>query len=156
MSRTATPITTAGGMTPIQHHALCLAAGGYWRLADALELVHLQSEDKRVLAIHHAPASRLYVGLGDATKFYSCEECNGTGEAECDMGHMHDCPECDGYGGGGIDWEALRWQTLDHKPAPKSEAIQTLHVMNADEAKALVHQYTRLIDRLQGKAEVLA
>lgn len=30
-----------------------------------------------------------------------CGECSGTGEVECDYGHDHDCPECDGEGAGG-------------------------------------------------------
>ena len=28
----------------------------------------------------------------------SCSECEGEGEAECDMGHMHECDECGGCG----------------------------------------------------------
>ena len=27
-----------------------------------------------------------------------CDECDGSGEAECDMGHFHDCEECNGTG----------------------------------------------------------
>lgn len=27
-----------------------------------------------------------------------CPEGNGTGEEECDLGHMHDCENCDGSG----------------------------------------------------------
>ena len=31
-------------------------------------------------------------------KCQECKGCGGTGEQECDMGHMHDCRDCEGYG----------------------------------------------------------
>jgi hypothetical protein len=37
-----------------------------------------------------------------------CDECYGTGESECNMGHMHNCEGCDGTG------EQSRY-TMDHK-----------------------------------------
>jgi RecJ-like exonuclease len=36
---------------------------------------------------------------GDAKKFPDkCDECGGKGYLECDLGHDHDCEECDGSG----------------------------------------------------------
>lgn len=36
--------------------------------------------------------------LPDPLPDCECKPCNGTGLAECDMGHEHDCPECGGVG----------------------------------------------------------
>lgn len=35
----------------------------------------------------------------------TCERCKGSGECECDMGHIHDCTECDGTGTVDVDCE---------------------------------------------------
>ncbi len=36
---------------------------------------------------------------GESKKFPAkCGECGGTGYQECDLGHDHDCEECDGSG----------------------------------------------------------
>lgn len=43
---------------------------------------------------------RMECPICKGTQKESCEECDGTGERECDMGHDH---ECDGCGGEG-DW----------------------------------------------------
>ncbi|WP_339898233.1 hypothetical protein [uncultured Gilvimarinus sp.] len=32
-----------------------------------------------------------------------CDICQGEGIVECDMGHEHDCEECGGMGGVGVD-----------------------------------------------------
>jgi hypothetical protein len=34
--------------------------------------------------------------------YNECEVCNGDGDMECNMGHMHDCLTCDGTGEGSI------------------------------------------------------
>lgn len=34
----------------------------------------------------------------DGVKIIECERCGGTGEQTCDMGHNHECPNCDGDG----------------------------------------------------------
>ena len=31
-------------------------------------------------------------------EYETCDKCGGDGRAECDLGHVHDCPECDGAG----------------------------------------------------------
>lgn len=31
----------------------------------------------------------------DGVILHECEDCDGTGEQTCDMGHKHECPECD-------------------------------------------------------------
>jgi hypothetical protein len=38
------------------------------------------------------------IALPDGPDEEKCPACNGLGEPECDMEHMHDCPECDGTG----------------------------------------------------------
>lgn len=34
----------------------------------------------------------------DGVKLIKCEGCGGAGEQTCDMGHDHECPDCDGDG----------------------------------------------------------
>lgn len=138
------------GMTPLQHYAMCLAAGGYWQLADAMELIHHNSEDSDVIAIHHAPSHTTMLGLCEGTTGNTrCLECDGACEMECDLGHWHDCTACDGTGTfGPAQPDNLQWISLDGNTdedfKPTGRFITTL-----DEARPLVRDYTRLIERLQ-------
>lgn len=137
-------------MEPIQHHALCLAAGGYWNLADALELVALYKEDPTVSAIAHPFSSKACIGRAEESYVETCSECDGYGHVECDMGHDHECPTCNGEGGTSAG--ELSWQTLDGEEFDPGQVINRGGMMMLVDARLLISQYERLIDRLQGKA----
>lgn len=137
-------------MTPIQHHAMCLAAGGYWNLADALELVALAKEDTSVAAIAHPFSSKACIGRTEESFEETCSECDGTGYVECNLGHEHECSECDGEirSSGG----QLSWQTLDGEEFDPDQVINRGGMMMLIDARLLISQYERLIKRLQGQA----
>ena len=139
---------TADRMSPIQHHALCLAAGGYWQLADALELVARNKQDPEITAIAHPPSGPVAVGMEVGTHQEPCEECRGQGVVECDMGHPHSCEERDGEGS--TPTAEVRWQTLDGQEVELSRAGQYPWVVSVRQATLLVDEYSRLISRLTG------
>ncbi len=37
-------------------------------------------------------------GQSGLVEYWICSECEGNGEQECDLGHMHDCGKCGGHG----------------------------------------------------------
>lgn len=145
------------GMTPIQHHAMCLAAAGHWQLADALELQLLNSEDNTVQAAFHPISGPLQIGRGDKAEAFECEECEGTGEQECNMGHYHDCPECEGTGlQPQVRTEPLVWATLDGDEPTVDATKHPQRITTVADALTLIRDYTRLIERLQGNEQVPA
>lgn len=142
------------GMTPMAHHAMCLAAGGYWQLADAMELLQLVQEDERVQAIHHCNGHTAMIGLAEVIETGECDECSGTGELECDMGHMHSCYVCGGDGSDGEPvTDRIEWMTLNGDTDPSFKP-NPIFILYAADAKVLVRDYGRLIDSLQRRSEV--
>lgn len=135
-------------MTPIQHHAMCLAVGGFWQLADALELVHRHKGDNSVVAICHPLSSQTCIATAEDGYEETCSECDGTGYQECDLGHDHECSACDGSGGDHS--EMLTWQTLNGEPVTSDEVISLGGTLGLADARLLISQYERLLERLQG------
>ena len=136
-------------MTPLQHHAMCLAAGGYWQLADALELISRNADNNSVGAIAHPFSSKPLIGFADDSYQENCTECYGSGTVVCDMGHRHECDECNGEGGTTV--HELRRQTLDGQEVEPTDTLDRGGFMTLQDARITVRQYTRLIERLQGK-----
>jgi hypothetical protein len=135
------------GMTPMAHHAMCLAAGGYWQLADAMELIEQHQLDPTVSAIAHPFSSKTCIGRANESFHESCDNCAGTGYVECDMGHDHDCPDCDGEGGTSI--HEFTWQTLDGDDVDADAFVKSGGYFTLTDARQLVAQYERLINFLQ-------
>ena len=73
---------------------------------DAIDkLVALEPEQWHDLVLPPAPEWPLCNACGGSGHSTRCLECDGEGERECDLGHMHDCDACggDGFQGGGTE-----------------------------------------------------